>query len=219
MSIVRKVCPVCGRDYYGTHGRVYCSPECKMESGIKTGPKKKKTRTIYERNCETCGVKFVTTNKENKFCSDECWSTAMEKRKTPREKTCIQCGKLFETTSSWATICSEECRVERNRTRVREAYRHRNCKCEKCGKMFYSGLEGNTICNKCAAEIEMPLLRKPKPETKAKSREQELAIISAMAREYHIHYGDMVILIDQGKYKIWSVEEWKRWKKKQKHTA
>jgi len=63
----RNICNYCGKVYYGSSGRNYCSNEC-MNKSLE--------RTV---KCKICGKEF-TSYKREKYCSAKCFAKRKSKR-------------------------------------------------------------------------------------------------------------------------------------------
>jgi hypothetical protein len=123
-------CANCGREFYCSYQKKYCSGTCRQASvsfeGASNPNYQGKKRTT---GCELCGSEFeyYPSEKEGLYCPDcvetEAWRTApdLEGAKNPRwnggklELTCAVCSEPVERYPSEiageVTVCSEECRT------------------------------------------------------------------------------------------------------------
>jgi len=94
-DIIRKhICPTCGKSFWAGKGKIYCSRECKLtkngahmsekiiEKPIQTIRKPVPTKgrkPLARKICPVCGTTFVT-NRNDKYCSQQCRSKASWQR-------------------------------------------------------------------------------------------------------------------------------------------
>lgn len=70
-----------------------------------------------EANCESCGAKFVTTQKTRKWCGSAC---AEKNRVKNNTYTCATCNTVFLSSRKQATYCSLECFGKSQSDRIKE---------------------------------------------------------------------------------------------------
>ena len=127
----------------------------KRKNGSKDGYRNICKKCYYESKkkhkcvCIYCNNEFMSQNKEQKFCSNECYSeykTNNKKGKKTYINVCIYCNKTFETIYKNQKYCSHECSVK-ERIILTEK------KCIICNKTFKSRKITSKYCsNKCKHE-------------------------------------------------------------------
>lgn len=144
---IKKICPACNKEFWGTKRQKYCSWECRDEAH-RTG------RKIVEKACPICGKTFGTNDKRVKYCSKECYRISKNSapRVLPRKKfahTCLQCGKSFMTTDKNSKYCSKECYHTATRTLHDKV-------CPTCGKIFRPSGKARKFCSRECIRHERP---------------------------------------------------------------
>lgn len=140
----KHICKYCGRLFLreprGHDAYKFCSRECSEKYvGIMTANREaaQSLKKLRWEKCETCGKVFVTTKKQQKYCSSSCRYLSekerMRKRSTmlrpmlfePKIAKCRYCGKRFTTSYKGnKDFCSEECR--QNQVKLhRKNHKHR----------------------------------------------------------------------------------------------
>lgn len=136
-NLVKKTCPVCGKEFEGKTTQKYCSYTCKLKNvrdntkeyrkeyykknaesiKEKQRPRNNKPTELMEKVCPICGETFIGNSKQvycSDFCKNEGYKNHMkksnEKNKKEYEKVCPVCGKTFTTNRSTVVCCSDECR-------------------------------------------------------------------------------------------------------------
>lgn len=129
-----KVCPECGKPFWGRKGHPqYCSMECQQKAGKRRYMEKRKEKIGPEgRICPVCGKPIPEhRNLQAKTCSDECGNKlrnykAYQRKKKKRmeepvRKTCQICGNLFIPNRSNQKYCGKECAAVANRLSARKS--------------------------------------------------------------------------------------------------
>jgi 5-methylcytosine-specific restriction endonuclease McrA len=100
-------------------------------------------KTEYRNICPVCDKYFITTNHNQKYCSNECFSRGYRHLKSLQLKLCLSCGNEFLPTRENQIYCSKSCinKLRRGNTLIltnlsqREYFLEKaNGCCEKCGK-------------------------------------------------------------------------------------
>lgn len=96
--------------------------------------------TEIKKTCPVCGREFTTVYSYKKYCSKECYYTALLRRENEKhkpvtelyKKICPECGKEFLAKYKNRRYCSEECRLAVNRLNAKEqALKKRYYRCRK----------------------------------------------------------------------------------------
>ena len=114
----REVCYICGRAFYTARARQCrdCANSSMKVNHLEEMP------PVYVKNCQCCGVTFVTPMQEKKVCS--AWCREQQEFMQPHEKRCQVCGKTFLTRNMAKYTCgSESCKILYAQQLRTEAYR------------------------------------------------------------------------------------------------
>ena len=126
---MKRMCKICGQEFYTLKNELYCSAECRREQ------KRRQQRdyhaaqrkTSVKVKCAHCGKVFEAKGKQI-YCSDKCRDAAYtyrlnaERKKPEIAVKCKQCGKEFKPRHLNELFCSDECR----KVAKREEYRRLN---------------------------------------------------------------------------------------------
>jgi predicted nucleic acid-binding Zn ribbon protein len=103
-------CLHCNKEFVkAANVQKYCSADCRNEATSTRGPQR-------EVCCKGCSVKFLTTNLNKEFCTNECrWTYCNNQRETSKTqfRDCVVCGKAFQPmqkTGPGRKWCSETCK-------------------------------------------------------------------------------------------------------------
>lgn len=103
-------CLRCNKEFVkAANVQKYCSADCRNEATSTRGPQR-------EVSCKGCSVKFLTTNANKEFCTQECrWTYCNNQRETSKTqfRNCVVCNKAFQPmqkTGPGRTWCSETCK-------------------------------------------------------------------------------------------------------------
>lgn len=112
-----KACAYCGKEFETKHSfKKYCSDECRKRQEKELEKKNKGKKKKYEKECEECHKKFLTSYKVALYC-DECRA----KRKEPFEKKqCVFCGEWFTPYIRSQKYCNSLCREKEKAKKKRE---------------------------------------------------------------------------------------------------
>lgn len=98
--------------------------------------------------CKICGIEFHPYNKEQIYCSTNCFNTIKSKHRRKRvEHTCVICSKSFES-GTWrdAKYCSKECWNKRNPQSVKT--------CPFCKQEFSTYQREQVYCSRSCARTD-----------------------------------------------------------------
>jgi endogenous inhibitor of DNA gyrase (YacG/DUF329 family) len=110
-------CEQCGEAYQRNpraKQQRFCSQRCRDRWRRAQGNDK-----IYQYICAYCGKEFITSHKEQRYCSKRCVWTHYWRAKGSQDKCCKRCGVVL--TNGKTSYCSDECRMR---------------ECKTCGKRF-----------------------------------------------------------------------------------
>jgi hypothetical protein len=104
-------CLHCGVEFRKTANvQKFCSPACRKESNVRTGP-------VREVACKGCSTKFETTDARREFCEPACRYKFFNSRRFSSSRTafrkCVVCTKEFQPlqkTGSGRSTCSDNCK-------------------------------------------------------------------------------------------------------------
>ena len=95
--------------------------------------------------CPNCGVDFVTTFRNTKFCSDGCRIEFKHDHQKTFIKTCPICGVTFSPSNSHQIYCSSSCRDKASYQYTPKPKQLKNCVI--CGKKFTPKTATHVCCS------------------------------------------------------------------------
>ena len=100
--IKQKICPICNKEFYQTHGlQKYCSLICHNE-------RINRHKRSYQKVCLTCGKNFSAFYSYSKYCSKKCAGISKSKKRLIK---CVRCGKVIKISNYLKQrYCSIKCR-------------------------------------------------------------------------------------------------------------
>jgi 5-methylcytosine-specific restriction endonuclease McrA len=112
-------CPICGKRFINTTGKIICSDECKKEYYLQIR-KSKKERTT--RVCKGCSEEFITEygDQRRDYCSKECNNKAYKNTEAYKRHKKLHKGgvskakrqRIFERDNYTCQICMKKVRMD-----------------------------------------------------------------------------------------------------------
>ena len=157
MWYIRRVCPVCGKEFEISGQKKYCSVECRKVAYAA----RYTAKSPEKRVCPICGKEFEA-NGQKKYCCKKCARKADKDWRKVRgcdidplkSRVCPVCGKIFEQGRSNQKYCSPECYRKVDHARY-TATLPKIRVCSVCGKEF----EANTDQKYCSPECRRKAYR------------------------------------------------------------
>ena len=184
-TCMAKECAVCGESFQTNLPiQITCGKKC---SRARRAERVLKRNSMYrygvfpapekpERECDTCGKKFVPARPMYVSCGKECArirnrtrmrsravmvsKTRSFRRNSALKKTCAVCGDQFQPRSGIQVTCGNECSKERRRTANRKRKRKDNAanlalkkECAVCGDQFQPRNVRHITCGGACARI------------------------------------------------------------------
>jgi len=124
-----KICKLCAKTFFPTSPiQVYCNVGCRDEAQkIFHRERKNLNRIIRYGTCIVCGISFVVSWRNVKYCSDTCRDIYIQQNKKPdADRKCIICGIVFLPKPKTRLICSDKCYKKKNVVRQIEYQRKKS---------------------------------------------------------------------------------------------
>lgn len=95
-NTMKKICPICKKEFAAEKGKKYCSSECK-----------KKAINNFDSVCIWCGTK-ITSHSKSKYCSRRCKDNALSKGLGAIQGFCKHCGEFYIGAGCFNPGCIEK---------------------------------------------------------------------------------------------------------------
>jgi len=142
---VKNNCKMCGNDFLGAKGRIFCSKVCGFKFHNNKHLKQKIKRKCKNSECDNI---IISTGESKKFCSKKCSYKFFnaKHRKQPVKKTCIECNKIFFSKHSNRMVCSFRCgQIINNRKHLKQPVKKI---CIYCSKTFMTVYDRKILCSR-----------------------------------------------------------------------
>jgi 5-methylcytosine-specific restriction endonuclease McrA len=160
MAANSKICPICQKSFRvkpsHAHKRTYCSRVC-MAVGYRDrlrGEGNPHFKDAGWRMCPTCGESFHSYRKDARYCSVACVRRSPENRARARALLAkfMERKRIERSRSQSALPLSDEILFQAEMPlRVASIAK---CKCEACGRFFYSKTAGRKACSRdCGTKL------------------------------------------------------------------
>lgn len=129
--------------------RKYCSDRCRYKAWKARQP----VEVLADRECVSCGVGFVPSNRGQRSCTVACYRAAYnaEQRRlrvgTCPERDCARCGGSFRSGNPLKRFCSSKCQQ-----RAQDEKDHPAQVCFGCGTEFRRKGRRSPLCAICLAQ-------------------------------------------------------------------